>query len=116
MARLKRFGQFINEDHDSGAENYMFFNNIATIKRACEHILGMDQAKVDELLSNGHDWAADHIATSKDDIEEVLGFLVNEMNAAGDEGMRKYSDEELDQITRDQIEHDEMMLRREQGI
>jgi hypothetical protein len=28
----------------------------------------------------------------------------------------KYSEDELDQMTRDQIEHDEMMLRREQGI
>ena len=32
---------------------------------------------VDMILSNGHDWASDHIATSKDDIEEVYNFLKN---------------------------------------
>jgi hypothetical protein len=39
----------------------------------------MDEAKVDSILSNGHAWAADHIATSKDDVEEVLNFLMNEV-------------------------------------
>jgi hypothetical protein len=31
------------------------------------------------LIKNGHDWAADHIATSKDDIEEVCNWLSNEI-------------------------------------
>lgn len=113
MARLKRFTQFVNEDHDGGQENYMFFGNLETIKRACEELLAMDPAKVDKILQNGHNWAVDHIATSKDDIEEVAGFLKNEMQDADGP---KYSDEELDQITKDQMEHDEEMLRREQGI
>jgi hypothetical protein len=30
--------------------------------------------------------------------------------------MPEYSEEELDQMTKDQMEHDEMMLRREQGF
>jgi hypothetical protein len=30
---------------------------------------------VDKIISNGHNWAADHISTSKDDIEEVFNFL-----------------------------------------
>jgi hypothetical protein len=29
---------------------------------------------VDMILSDGHDWANDHIATSKDDVEEVKNF------------------------------------------
>lgn len=117
MSIVKRFNQFLNEDHDSGADHYMFFGNIETIKRACEEILAMDEAKVDELLSNGHDWAADHVATSKDDIEEVLGFLKNEMEGDAEGYTQpKYSEEELDQMTKNQMEHDEAMLRREQGI
>jgi hypothetical protein len=40
----------------------------------------MDESQVDEILSNGHAWAADHIATSKDDVEEVLNFLMNEVD------------------------------------
>jgi hypothetical protein len=35
---------------------------------------------VNEILSNGHAWADDHIATSSDDIEEVKNFLVNELS------------------------------------
>jgi hypothetical protein len=34
----------------------------------------MDQSEIDEVL-NEADWASDHIATSKDDIEEVFNFL-----------------------------------------
>ena len=36
--------------------------------------------EVNEILSNGHAWADDHIATSSDDIEEVKNFLVNELS------------------------------------
>jgi hypothetical protein len=54
---------------------YMFFQNIKQIKRQCEEMLSMDKNKVDEVLKSGHDWAADHISTSKDDVEEVYNFL-----------------------------------------
>jgi hypothetical protein len=57
----------------------MFFGNLETIKRLVDILLEMDPSKVDAVLTNGHDWAADHIATSKDDIEEVANFLINEM-------------------------------------
>jgi len=58
---------------------YMFFNNLKTIKAAVDALLQMDPDKVTELLNNGHDWAGDHIATSKDDITEVAEFLMNEV-------------------------------------
>jgi len=64
----------MNEDHNE-SENYMFFANISNIKRMCEEILKMDPGMVDSTLTNGHGWAVDHIATSKDDVEEVYGFL-----------------------------------------
>jgi hypothetical protein len=35
----------------------------------------MDSSMVDSKLTDGHGWAVDHIATSKDDVEEVYGFL-----------------------------------------
>jgi hypothetical protein len=55
----------------------MFFENLKTIKKAVDAMLQLDPAHVDQILSNGHGWAADHIATSKDDVEEVGGFLMN---------------------------------------
>lgn len=67
--------------------NYMFFGDLQTIKRSVDAMLQMDPQKIDELLTNGHDWAADHIATSKDDIEEVAGFLMNEMEGHGEKTM-----------------------------
>jgi hypothetical protein len=57
----------------------MFFGNVKIIKKHVDAMLQMDPEHVQEILSNGHDWAADHIATSKDDVEEVAGFLMNEV-------------------------------------
>lgn len=56
-------------------QNYMFFGNLKTIKRLVDEMLEMDEAEVDQILTNGHNWALDHIATSKDDVEEVFNFL-----------------------------------------
>ena len=64
----------LKESHEE-SENYMFFANISNIKRMCEEILQMDPQEVDATLSDGHGWATDHIATSKDDVEEVYNFL-----------------------------------------
>jgi hypothetical protein len=74
---IKRFTQFkksISESHDE-SENYMFFANVSNIKRMCEEILEMDHTMVDSTLTDGHGWAVDHIATSKDDVAEVYDFL-----------------------------------------
>jgi hypothetical protein len=60
--------------------NYMFFGNLKIIKKYVDAMLEMDADKVQQILSDGHDWAADHIATSKDDVQEVGDFLMNEMH------------------------------------
>ena len=66
-------------------ENYMFFGNLKTIKRLVDEMLEMDESEVDAMLSNGHNWALDHIATSKDDVEEVFNFLAGHDLPAEDE-------------------------------
>lgn len=66
-------------DNTSNDSNYMFFGNLKTIKKYIDAMLEMNPDQVQEILSNGHDWAADHIATSKDDVQEVGDFLMNEM-------------------------------------
>jgi len=53
----------------------MFFNNLKTIHDAITELMQMDPQAVDQLLSDGHNWATDHMATSADDIEEVYHFL-----------------------------------------
>lgn len=76
MDHLREYNTFkkVNESHEE-SDNYMFFANISNIKRMCEEIMSMDKNFVDSLLSDGHGWATDHIATSKDDVEEVYQFL-----------------------------------------
>jgi hypothetical protein len=70
--------------HDE-KQHYMFFQNIASIKHYVDEILKMNPDEIDDLLKNGHDWASDHIATSKDDIQEVAEFIRNEMEGEKDE-------------------------------
>jgi hypothetical protein len=62
---------------ESAMENYMFFQNLQTIHKATGEMLQMDPEYVDSVLSNGHQWAVDHIATSADDVGEVHTFLAN---------------------------------------
>lgn len=64
--------------------NYMFFGNLKIIKKYVDAMLQMNPDQVQKILSNGHDWAADHIATSKDDVQEVGDFLMNEVGHGHD--------------------------------
>jgi len=59
-------------------DRYMFFSNLEQIRRQCDILLEMDENQVKEILENGHDWAQDHIATSKESIDQVFDFLMNE--------------------------------------
>jgi len=60
-------------------DSYMFFGNLQTIKRSVDALMKMSPTEVDEILNNGHDWAADHVATAKDDLQEVADFFMNKM-------------------------------------
>ena len=66
------------------AKNYMFFQNIKNVCMMCQEILEMDTNQIDEMLGE-HPWAVDHVATSKDDIEEVYGFLKTNVSWNGEE-------------------------------
>lgn len=65
-----------HSEHD----NYMFFQNLHTMKRMIDKMLQLNRDQVDELLSNGHAWAVDHISTSTDDVTEVGQWLCNELS------------------------------------
>ena len=66
------------EEGEEGGSRYMFFSNLELIKHHVEGMLAMDQSKLESILENGHDWAADHIATAKESIDQVFDFLTNE--------------------------------------
>jgi hypothetical protein len=67
----------VKEGHEE--ENYMFFSNLETIKRLVDELLQMDRTEIDTMLKE-HDWASDHITSSKDDIEEVFDFIAGHEN------------------------------------
>jgi hypothetical protein len=59
---------------------YMFFSNLEQMKRQCESLLEMDESKIESILEHGHDWAQDHIAEAKNNMDQVFDFIMNEMN------------------------------------
>jgi hypothetical protein len=60
------------------SERYMFFSNLEQMKRQCELLLELDRNMVEGILSDGHDWAQDHIAESKNNMDQVFDFIMNE--------------------------------------
>jgi hypothetical protein len=38
---------------------------------------------IEEILENGHDWAQDHIAEAKNNMDQVFDFLMNESKKDG---------------------------------
>ena len=82
-------------------ERYMFFSNLEQISRQAKILLEMDDNMVEEILDGGHDWAQDHIAEAKNNVDQVFDFLMNETkNEDGemevDVNMMEQSEEEFD--------------------
>ena len=70
---------------NEGGSRYMFFSNLQQIKRQCEYLLEFDENQIEEILENGHDWAQDHIAEAKNNMDQVFDFLMNEIKGDGDD-------------------------------
>ena len=60
------------------AQRYMFFSNLEQIKRQCGLLLDLDESDIESILDNGHDWAQDHIAEAKNNMDQVFDFIMNE--------------------------------------
>jgi hypothetical protein len=57
----------------------MFFSNLKQMKRQIELLMELDQNKIEKILQNGHDWADDHIAVAKNNLDQVFDFMMNEI-------------------------------------
>ena len=68
----------IKETHEEKSSRYMFFSNLEQMKRQCEMLLDLDQNMIESILEHGHDWAQDHIAEAKNNIDQVFDFIMNE--------------------------------------
>lgn len=78
-------------------DRYMFFSNLEQMQRQCGLLLDLNHQEIDELLDNGHDWAQDHIAEAKNNLDQVFDFIMNETkryHTMGDEVMMENELEE----------------------
>jgi hypothetical protein len=78
------------EEHRSG--RYMFFSNLEQMRRQCDLLLDLDEEMVESILENGHDWAQDHIAEAKNNMDQVFDFIMNESKNE-DNDISDYDDE-----------------------
>jgi hypothetical protein len=68
----------IRETHEEKSQRYMFFSNLEQMRRQCDLLLDFDRNMVESILDNGHDWAQDHIAEAKNNMDQVFDFMMNE--------------------------------------
>jgi hypothetical protein len=92
MGMSKSMGDMETKDEDNlfeqeepETDRYMFFSNLEQIHRQTGILLEKDPQMISEILDNGHDWAQDHIATSKETIDQVFDFFMNEEKGDDDE-------------------------------
>ena len=68
----------IKETKEDRSSRYMFFSNLQQMRRQCDLLLDLDQDMVESILEGGHDWAKDHIAEAKNNMDQVFDFMMNE--------------------------------------
>ena len=85
VKKIIKEGDDMADDMEKGSSRYMFFSNLQQIKRQCEYLLKFDENQIEGILEDGHDWAQDHIAEAKNNMDQVFDFLMNEIKGDGDE-------------------------------
>lgn len=83
-SQIKSIVRQVVKESEMQHENYMFFQNLDQIERQCKMLRQIDPSKIDQLLSNGHDWADDHMTEAKALMDQVFDFIMNETKGAGD--------------------------------
>jgi len=86
--------KILNENEDRG-NRYMFFSNLEQMRRQCDLLLDLDPDMVESILENGHDWAQDHIAEAKNNMDQVFDFLMNETKKDGMELSMNIDDKDM---------------------
>ena len=87
MDRISQILRKVLKEEEGRSNRYMFFSNLQQMRRQCDLLLDLDESMVEEILENGHDWAQDHIAEAKNNMDQVFDFLMNESNDAKKKNM-----------------------------
>ena len=69
--------RIIKEEGEERSSRYMFFSNLEQIHRQASMLLEMDEMTLEQILENGHDWAQDHVAEAKNNMDQVFDFIMN---------------------------------------
>jgi len=77
------------------SDRYMFFSNLEQMRRQCDLLLELERDMVDSILDNGHDWAQDHVAEAKNNLDQVFDFLMNETKKDGMELSMNIDDKDM---------------------
>ena len=77
------------------SDRYMFFSNLEQMRRQCGLLLELERDMVDSILDNGHDWAQDHVAEAKNNLDQVFDFLMNETKKDGMELSMNVDDKDM---------------------
>ena len=92
MKNLDHLIKKVLKEESYESNRYMFFSNLEQMRRQCDILLSKNRDEIDSILDNGHDWAQDHIAEAKNNMDQVFDFLMNETTDEGD--LNDQSDEE----------------------
>jgi len=69
--------KIIKEEGEERSSRYMFFSNLEQIHRQTAMLLDMDESVLEKILDGGHDWAQDHVAEAKNNMDQVFDFIMN---------------------------------------
>jgi len=81
----------ISESNKEYSDRYMFFSNLEQMRRQCDMLLELDPQMVEQILDDGHDWAQDHIAEAKNNMDQVFDFMMNHIKGDGVEDVEEKS-------------------------
>ena len=85
----------LREENEYRSGRYMFFQNLQQMRRQCDLLLDLEPEMIEEILDEGHDWAQDHVAEAKNNMDQVFDFLMNESKKEGMELSMNIDDKDM---------------------
>ena len=85
----------LREENEYRSGRYMFFQNLQQMRRQCDLLLDLDPEMIEGILDEGHDWAQDHVAEAKNNMDQVFDFLMNESKKEGMELSMNIDDKDM---------------------
>jgi hypothetical protein len=92
---INKIVQRILQESHRESSRYMFFSNLQQMRRQCDMLLDLEESMIEEILENGHDWAQDHIAEAKNNMDQVFDFLMNETKKDNSQMSMDMDDEDM---------------------